>query len=62
VTLWLTDTPFSVPSGIGFLALFGVSVRTAEVYISYVNEPRREGTDLALRRSARAPSCAFVLS
>jgi heavy metal efflux system protein len=47
VTLWLTDTPFSVPSGIGFLALFGVSVRTAEVYISYVNEPRREGTDLA---------------
>lgn len=47
MALWLTDTPFSVPSGIGFLALFGVSVRTAEVYISYVNEPRREGTDLA---------------
>ncbi|MFZ0007284.1 MAG: CusA/CzcA family heavy metal efflux RND transporter, partial [Steroidobacteraceae bacterium] len=47
VALWITDTPFSVSSGIGFLALFGVSVQTAVVYISYVNELRREGTDLA---------------
>ena len=38
VALWLTNTPFSVSSGIGFLALFGVSVQTAIVYISYVNE------------------------
>ena len=44
VALWLTDTPFSVSSGIGFLALFGVSVQTAVVYISYVNELRRGGT------------------
>src|SRR5262249_20796121 len=36
--LWLTGTPFSVSSGIGFLALFGVSVQTAVVYISYANE------------------------
>jgi cobalt-zinc-cadmium resistance protein CzcA len=35
--LWLTHTPFSVSSGIGFLALFGVSVQTAVVYISSVN-------------------------
>jgi heavy metal efflux system protein len=47
VALRLTGTPFSVSSGIGFLALFGVSVQTAVVYISYVNELRREGTDLA---------------
>ncbi|HEV2286791.1 MAG TPA: CusA/CzcA family heavy metal efflux RND transporter, partial [Steroidobacteraceae bacterium] len=47
VTLWLTGTPFSVSSGIGFLALFGVSVQTAVVYISYVNELRRDGTALA---------------
>ncbi|MCW8806698.1 MAG: CusA/CzcA family heavy metal efflux RND transporter [Rhodanobacter sp.] len=47
VALWLTDTPFSVSSGIGFLALFGVSVQTAVVYISYVNELRRNGTTLA---------------
>jgi heavy metal efflux system protein len=47
VALWLTGTPFSVSSGIGFLALFGVSVQTAVVYISYVNELRRNGTDVA---------------
>jgi cobalt-zinc-cadmium resistance protein CzcA len=47
VALWITGTPFSVSSGIGFLALFGVSVQTAVVYISYVNELRRNGTPLA---------------
>jgi cobalt-zinc-cadmium resistance protein CzcA len=47
VALWLTGTPFSVSSGIGFLALFGVSVQTAVVYISYVNELRASGTPLA---------------
>ena len=41
--LWLTGTPFSVSSGVGFLALFGVSVLTAVVYISYVNELRQTG-------------------
>ena len=43
VALWITGTPFSVSSGVGFLALFGVSVLTAVVYISYVNELRRNG-------------------
>jgi cobalt-zinc-cadmium resistance protein CzcA len=43
--LWLTNTPFSVSSGIGFLALFGVSVQTAVVYISYVNELRGGGME-----------------
>jgi cobalt-zinc-cadmium resistance protein CzcA len=54
VALWLTGTPFSVSSGIGFLALFGVSVQTAVVYISYVNELRRDGTGLeeAIRQGA----------
>jgi heavy metal efflux system protein len=47
VALWITGTPFSVSSGIGFLALFGVSVQTAVVYISYVNELRRSGTPVA---------------
>jgi cobalt-zinc-cadmium resistance protein CzcA len=47
VALWLTHTPFSVSSGIGFLALFGVSVQTAVVYISYVNELRRDGGGIA---------------
>ena len=54
VALWLTNTPFSVSSGVGFLALFGVSVQTAVVYISYVNELRRAGIDAteAIRRGA----------
>jgi cobalt-zinc-cadmium resistance protein CzcA len=54
VALWITGTPFSVSSGIGFLALFGVSVQTAIVYISYVNELRGSGTDLptAIRQGA----------
>ena len=47
VALWLTNTPFSASSGVGFLALFGVSVQTAVVYISYVNELRRDGVTLA---------------
>jgi len=48
VALWITGTPFSVSSGIGFLALFGVSTQTAIVYISYVNELRRGGGDVAV--------------
>jgi cobalt-zinc-cadmium resistance protein CzcA len=50
----ITGTPFSVSSGIGFLALFGVSVQMAVVYISYVNELRLNGTNLteAVREGA----------
>ena len=56
VALWPTGTPLSASSGIGFLALFGVAVQTAMVYISYVNEsggpvPPRGG------RPRRARSC-----
>jgi cobalt-zinc-cadmium resistance protein CzcA len=46
LALWLTGTAFSVSSGIGFLALFGVSIQTALVYISYVNELRLAGMPL----------------
>jgi heavy metal efflux system protein len=54
VALWITGTPFSVSSGIGFLALFGVSVQTAVVYISYVNELRGSGISVteAIREGA----------
>ncbi len=47
VALWMSGTPFSVSSGIGFLALFGVSVQTAVVYISYANELRLEGQGIS---------------
>ncbi|MEO7103792.1 MAG: efflux RND transporter permease subunit, partial [Gemmatimonadaceae bacterium] len=47
VALWMSGTPFSVSSGIGFLALFGVSVQTAVVYISYANELRLNGLGIS---------------
>ena len=47
LALLITGTPFSVSSMIGFLALFGVSVQTAVVYISYANELRLGGTSIA---------------
>ena len=52
--LWITGTPFSVSSDVGFLALFGVSVLTAVVYISFVNELRRSGVPMeeAIRQGA----------
>ncbi len=46
VAMWMTNTPFSVSSMIGFLALFGVSVQTAVVYISYANELRLGGESI----------------
>jgi cobalt-zinc-cadmium resistance protein CzcA len=47
LALKLSGTPFSVSSGIGFIALFGVSVQTAVIYISYANELRKEGRTIA---------------
>ena len=46
LALWMTGTAFSVSSGIGFLALFGVSVQTAVVFISYANELRQQGRSI----------------
>jgi cobalt-zinc-cadmium resistance protein CzcA len=54
LALELSGTPFSVSSGIGFLALFGVSVQTAIVYISYVNELRRTGKGIGEATSEAA--------
>jgi cobalt-zinc-cadmium resistance protein CzcA len=47
LALKLTGTPFSVSSGIGFIALCGVSVQTAVIFISYANELRRDGLGIA---------------
>jgi cobalt-zinc-cadmium resistance protein CzcA len=46
LALKLTDTPFSVSSGLGLLALFGVSVETGVILISYINKLRLEGMDI----------------
>src|SRR5207248_9766589 len=55
IALALTGTPLSVSALIGFLALFGVSVQTAAVYISYANELRLGGYDIAEATPAAAP-------
>ena len=43
VALKLTHTPFSVSSVLGLLALLGVSVETAVIFVSYINKLRKEG-------------------
>src|SRR5580704_1915827 len=41
--LYSTATNFSVSSGIGFLALFGVSVQTGVIMVEYINQLRARG-------------------
>jgi cobalt-zinc-cadmium resistance protein CzcA len=43
LALYLTGTNFSVSSGIGFLALFGVSVQTGVIMLEYINQLRARG-------------------
>ncbi len=44
--LFLTGTHFSVSSGIGTLALFGVSVQTGVIMIEYINQLRAHGNSI----------------
>jgi len=41
--LLVTGTHFSVSSGVGFLALFGVSVQIGVIMITYINQLRARG-------------------
>jgi cobalt-zinc-cadmium resistance protein CzcA len=43
LALLFTHTNFSVSSGIGFLALFGVSVQTGVIMLEYINQLRARG-------------------
>ena len=43
IALYLTGTNFSVSSGVGFLALFGVSVQTGVIMLEYINQLRARG-------------------
>jgi cobalt-zinc-cadmium resistance protein CzcA len=54
IALKLTDTPFSVSSVLGLLALLGVSVETAVILVSYINKLRLEGYDV--RKATREAS------
>ncbi len=40
IALLITGTNFSVSSGVGFLALFGVSVQTGVIMLEYINQLR----------------------
>jgi cobalt-zinc-cadmium resistance protein CzcA len=43
VALLITHTHFSVSSGVGFLALFGVAVQTGVIMLEYINQLRARG-------------------
>ena len=62
VALFLTGTNFSVSSGIGFLALFGVSVQTGVIMVEYINQLRARGALHPGCRARTARSCASARS
>ena len=43
LALYVTGTHFSVSSGVGFLALFGVSVQIGIIMVEYINQLRVRG-------------------
>ncbi|MDP9054653.1 MAG: CusA/CzcA family heavy metal efflux RND transporter [Acidobacteriota bacterium] len=56
LALLLTGTHISVSSGVGFLALFGVSVQTGVIMLEYINQLRARGhsiIDAAIDGSVR---------
>ncbi|HEY4364579.1 MAG TPA: CusA/CzcA family heavy metal efflux RND transporter [Bryobacteraceae bacterium] len=46
LALLLSGTNFSVSSGVGFLALFGVSVQTGVIMVEYMNQLRARGYEI----------------
>src|SRR5271157_1058824 len=56
LALLITGTHFSVSSGVGFLALFGVSVQTGVIMVEHINQLRGRGQtvhDAALHGATR---------
>ena len=56
LALWITGTHFSVSSGVGFLALFGVAVQIGVIMVEYINQLRARGQsvhDAALHGAMR---------
>ena len=53
LALLLTGTNFSVSSGVGFLALFGVSVQTGVIMVEYINQLRSRGYPIWMRPGRR---------
>ena len=57
VGLFITGQYLSVPSAIGFIAVFGVAMLNGIVLVSFLNGQRELGP-LVASRCARAPPCA----
>jgi len=55
LALFVTGTHFSVSSGVGFLAVFGVSIQTGVLLVSYINQMRVRG--LSIREAVVEGSC-----
>ncbi|MDX1905325.1 MAG: CusA/CzcA family heavy metal efflux RND transporter [Thermonemataceae bacterium] len=50
LALWIRGMPFSISSGVGFIALFGVAVLNGIVLIAYFNDLKAEGYQNLHRR------------
>jgi cobalt-zinc-cadmium resistance protein CzcA len=46
VALWLTGLNLSVPSSVGFIALFGIALENGMVLVTYLNDLVRSGKDI----------------
>jgi cobalt-zinc-cadmium resistance protein CzcA len=52
--LWLRDMPFSISAGVGFIALFGISVLNGIILVEYFKDIQREGGNLNRENIIRA--------
>ncbi|PIQ08754.1 MAG: CusA/CzcA family heavy metal efflux RND transporter [Ignavibacteriales bacterium CG18_big_fil_WC_8_21_14_2_50_31_20] len=43
IALWLTNQNLSVPSSVGFIALFGIALQNGMLLVTYLNQLLREG-------------------
>ena len=57
LALLITGTHFSVSSGVGFLALFGVSVQTGVIMLEYINQLARARHIRLRMPPSKAPCC-----
>jgi len=46
VALWLTGQNLSVPSSVGFIALFGIALENGMVLVTYFNQLLKEGLSI----------------
>ncbi len=43
IALWITNQNLSVPSSVGFIALFGIALQNGMLLVTYLNQLLREG-------------------